>query len=163
MALVKVKIKSIIYDDLYKSPVLILKEENGLGVVPLWIGKKEAELLNEFLIHNQKQADTNFPSLGDSMLYYISETKGNIIRFVLDRIENSMYRGFVLIKNNKRIFKLYCRPTDGIALTLRAKSPIYSNENLMNFINDEDNLENDYSFIRKYNQINQMNPEKYQF
>ncbi len=122
------KIKGIALDDESQMPIVILQSLETSRIIPLWIGPFEAsaiiieieevkpprplthDLLSEFFIrHNYK-------------LKYI---------YIYDFI-NDHHIAKIVYKKGFKTFSIEIRPSDGIALALRLKAPIYASEKVAN-------------------------------
>ncbi|MCX2726123.1 bifunctional nuclease family protein [Thermomicrobium sp. 4228-Ro] len=107
--------------------VVLLKEVHGDRHLPIWIGPFEAEAIAMAL-----QGMTPARPLPYDLLRTIIDELGAEIRevAVTDLSQEIFYARIVLTMNGRTI-EIDSRPSDAIALAVRAKVPIYVDESVM--------------------------------
>lgn len=107
--------------------VVLLKEVHGDRHLPIWIGPFEAEAI-AMAIQGMTPAR---PLPYDLLRTVISELGAEIREVaVTDLSQEIFYARIVLAVNGRRI-EIDSRPSDAIALAVRAKVPIYVDESVM--------------------------------
>ena len=103
--------------------VIFLKEKNGEKCLPIWIGPAEADAIGV----KMQDLDAPRPLTHDLLRIMIKELDGSIKYIVVTGLEKGTFLGKIIIKtaDNTEIDIDY-RPSDGIALALRANVPIYA-------------------------------------
>ena len=130
--MIKVKLIDLMFDEISQSGIMLLGEESPqpdskIKVVPIWIGIFEAQSIM-FKLQN-----LSFPRpLTHDLLRNCIEHLGAKVEHVaITKIENNTYYAEIhLLQNNEKIV-VDSRPSDAVALAIRAESPIYISEELM--------------------------------
>jgi len=109
--LVEMKVKSLGLDRASNTPVVILQEEDGERVLPIWIGLSEASAIARQL------ADMKFsrPLTHD---------------LIVSVVDNTYYAELVMRRNGETI-SVDARPSDSIAVALRMEADIYADDSLL--------------------------------
>jgi bifunctional DNase/RNase len=125
--LIEVKVQSLGLDRTSNTPVLILRETEGDRVLPIWIGPGEASAIAMQL------ADMKFsrPLTHDLLASVISGLGGNLIHVVITRVAESTYYAELVIDRAGRRVSVDARPSDSIAVALRADARIFAEEELL--------------------------------
>ena len=107
--------------------VVILKEKGSDRYLPIWIGPAEADAIAV------KLQDLSVPRpLTHDLLGTIIDTLGGTIDHILvSGLENDTFFAKITIQTNGEKKEIDCRPSDAVALAVRAKVPIYANEEVM--------------------------------
>lgn len=107
--------------------VVILKEKEADRYLPIWIGPAEADAIAI------KLQDVAIPRpLTHDLLFSVLETLGTRLNYILvNELRNdTFYAKLFLVENGQEIM-VDCRPSDAIALAVRAKVPIYVEEEVL--------------------------------
>ena len=125
--LVEVKVRSLGLDRTSNTPVLILQEAAGERVLPIWIGPGEASAIAMQL------ADMKFsrPLTHDLLASVVSGLGGRLRRVVITRVTDSTYYAELLIERGEDRISVDARPSDSIAVALRADARIFADEALL--------------------------------
>ncbi len=125
--LIEVKVQSLGLDRTSNTPVLILKEMEGDRVLPIWIGPGEASAIAMQL------ADMKFsrPLTHDLLASVIAGLGGSLIHVVITRVAESTYFAELVIDRGGRRVSVDARPSDSIAVALRADARIFAEEELL--------------------------------
>ena len=122
--LVKMSVSGLTIDPYTNSPIMILKEEEGSRSIPIWIGLLEATAIASEL-ENVKFAR---PMTHDLMKNLIQTFGAQVEKVeVCDLRDNTFFALIHMISNDRRL-KMDARPSDAIALALRAEAPIFVHE-----------------------------------
>jgi bifunctional DNase/RNase len=122
---VEVKIRGLMMDPNSGTPIVILKDVNGEAMLPIWVGTYEA---NAIALEIEKIAPQR-PMTHDLLRNLIVEMGAQVIRVVVTDLKDNTF--FAIIEmNDSQGAKviLDARPSDAIALALRADCPIFVNE-----------------------------------
>jgi bifunctional DNase/RNase len=125
--LVEVKVKSLGLDRSNNNPVVILEEEAGERVLPIWIGPSEASAIAMQL------ADMKFsrPLTHDLLVSVLGGLGGSLDRVVITREIDNTYFAELLIRRNGAVISIDARPSDSIAVALRLEAKIFAEEDLL--------------------------------
>jgi RNA polymerase sigma factor (sigma-70 family) len=107
--------------------VVVLKEEAGERVLPIWIGPFEADAILLCL----KQMQTPRPLTFD--LFKTLLTIGQIVveRVMVVRIHENTFYSNLVVKTETGVAEVDCRPSDAINMALRLGAPIFVAEEVM--------------------------------
>lgn len=107
--------------------VVILKEVNGDRHLPIWIGQYEADAIAMEL---QGQA-TARPLPYDLLKNAIGDLGGMVERILVTDLNADVFYARIVVAQNGRSVELDSRPSDAIALAVRAHVPILVDESVM--------------------------------
>ena len=107
--------------DLANQAVILLKEVDGDRVVPIWIGKMEANaIVYELSKHHPER-----PLAHDLLATVIGSFRAEVTRVLISNfIDGTYYAELSLRVGRERIVKLDARPSDAICLALKFRTPI---------------------------------------
>lgn len=106
------------------SAFVVLLRDSGGRSVPIWIGRFEAMAISLAL----EGATADRPLPYDMFTNVINRMGGNIERILIDDLWNSTYYAKISIAHGGKTLDIDSRPSDAIALGLRAKAPIFMAE-----------------------------------
>lgn len=125
--MIEVSVDSIRVSLISQHRVVVLKEINSTRYLPIWIGPFEADAITIGL----QGVDIPRPLTHDLLKRIVDEVGGEISHiFVNDLREDTFYARIVLDVNGRHS-EIDSRPSDAIALAVRAKVPIYVMEEVM--------------------------------
>jgi len=107
--------------------VVILKEVQGERHLPIWIGAYEAEAIAMEL----QGVSAARPLPYDLMKSLIGDMGGEIDRIVVSDLSQDVFYARIVIQQNGRSVEIDSRPSDAIALAVRARVPILVDEAVM--------------------------------
>jgi hypothetical protein len=104
--------------------VVILKEKSSDRYLPIWIGPAEADAIAVQL------QDVSVPRpLTHDLLRSIIDTLGAVVNHVLvNDLSNDTFYARIVLDVNGGPLEIDSRPSDAIALAVRAKVPIFADE-----------------------------------
>lgn len=125
--LVRVEVSSLGLDKSSNTPVVILKEVEGERLLPIWIGPAEASAIAMEL------AGIKFsrPLTHDLVNTIVGSLGSELVRVLITRVEENTYFATLLFRRNGEMISIDSRPSDSVALALRASAPIYAAEGLL--------------------------------
>ena len=107
--------------------VVILKEVNGERHLPIWIGAYEAEAIAMEL----QGVTAARPLPYDLMKAMIGDMGGAIDRIVVSDLSQDVFYARIVIQQDGRSVEIDSRPSDAIALAVRARVPILVDDGVM--------------------------------
>ncbi|MDP9369521.1 MAG: bifunctional nuclease family protein [Chloroflexota bacterium] len=107
--------------------VVILKEVHGERHLPIWIGAYEAEAIAMEL---QGVAAAR-PLPYDLMKAVIGDLGGKVDRILVTDLAQDVFYARIVVEQNGRSVEIDSRPSDAIALAVRAQVPILVEESVM--------------------------------
>jgi bifunctional DNase/RNase len=125
--MIKVRVQSLGLDQNTKSPVVILQEDDGERVLPIWIGPAEASAIAMEL------AGMKFarPLTHDLFAPLIRGLGGTLTRVLITRVEENTYFAELVIQRGEELFTLDARPSDSIAIALRTRADLFAGDELL--------------------------------
>ncbi len=136
---VQVSVKGLALDERSKSPVVILQEVGGKRAVPIWIGHAEAQAIAMEVSGKKFQR----PLTHDLMAIMLDGLKARVAKVVIADLRENTYYAQIFIERTKELLAIDARPSDAIALALRAKAPIFINDDLLNGEGGDDEIDED--------------------
>ncbi len=118
--LLPVTVKGV-YSDPAGARVVFLAPKKGDKVLRVWIGNAEARAIVAAL----NGISFPRPMTHDLLLNAIKALGGKVERIVITDLRDSTYYATIILRSEKGIKELDARPSDSIALALRAKAPIF--------------------------------------
>lgn len=104
-----------------QAPVVVLKDESGEIVLPIWIGVAEATSIASAI----KKLAMARPLTHDLMYEAIGQLGARIERVIITDLKDSTYFAELAVSVGERAFVFDSRPSDAIALAIRASAPIF--------------------------------------
>ena len=120
-------IKGLMIDPITNMPIIILRDENGQRVLPIWVGVFEANAI-ALQIEN---VQTPRPMTHDLLKNVIDDLRGHVDRIVVCELKENTFYARIHMSANGRAFEVDARPSDAIALALRTRSPIFVEEDVI--------------------------------
>ena len=125
--LAEVKVYSLGLDRSNRMPVVILRERGGPRVLPIWIGPSEAKAIATQLV----KVPHARPLTHDLTCSLVTGMGGTLIRVIVSRVEESTYFAELVVERGGELISVDARPSDSIALALRAGASILVEEDLL--------------------------------
>ncbi|HEU4451455.1 MAG TPA: bifunctional nuclease family protein [Longimicrobium sp.] len=125
--MIKVRVQSLGLDQNTKSPVVILQEEDGERVLPIWIGPAEASAIA------MEMAGMKFarPLTHDLFPTLIRGLGAKLTRVLITRVQDNTYFAELVIQRGDEVFTVDARPSDSIAIALRSRAELYAGDDLL--------------------------------
>ncbi len=122
---IEVKIRGLMVDPHSGTPVVILKDVHSDMLLPIWVGAYEA---NAIALEIEKVAPQR-PMTHDLIRNLITEMGIQVERVVVTELRDSTFYAVIEMRNaeGETLF-IDARPSDAIALALRADCPIFVND-----------------------------------
>jgi len=119
---IEVKIRALMMDPNSGTPIIILKDVNSETMLPIWVGAYEA---NAIALEIEKIAPPR-PMTHDLLRNLIVELGLTVDRVVVTSLrDNTFYAVIEMTAEDGEAMRLDSRPSDAIALALRADCPIF--------------------------------------
>jgi bifunctional DNase/RNase len=124
---IEMTIKGLMIDPITNMPIIILRDENGQRVLPIWVGVFEANAI-ALQIEN---VQTPRPMTHDLLKNVIDDLRGHVDRIVVCELKENTFYARIHMTSQGRAFEIDARPSDAIALALRTRSPIFVEEDVI--------------------------------
>ena len=107
--------------------VVILREKGSDRYLPIWIGAAEADAI-AVRLQNHSVAR---PLTHDLLSNVIAEFGGAVKHVVVNDLENDTFFARITVEHEGGTVEIDSRPSDAIALAVRAAAPIYAEESVL--------------------------------
>lgn len=124
---VEVRIRGLMMDPATNMPIVLLKDVGSETVMPIWVGIFEA---NAIAIEIEKLAAPR-PMTHDLTRNLIHNLNAELERVVITELKDDTYYAVIWLRQGDEPVAVDSRPSDAIALALRADCPIYVSEQVM--------------------------------
>lgn len=125
---IEVKIRGLMMDPSSGTPIIILKDVGSETMLPIWVGAYEA---NAIALEIEKIAPQR-PMTHDLLRNLIVEMGARVERVVVTELKDNTFYAVIEMRNREgESVALDARPSDAIALALRADCPIFVNEEVI--------------------------------
>jgi bifunctional DNase/RNase len=118
--MIEMKVTGLTIDPFTDMPILILKDTDGKHAVPIWIGLLEASAIATEL----EKVELRRPMTHDLMVSAIDKLGGRLVHVEVHDLRENTFFARVCLQIGANLVELDSRPSDAIALALRAGSPI---------------------------------------
>jgi hypothetical protein len=156
-------IYGVSFDLVGKQPIVLLKTADGNKFLPIWIGHPEAAAI---LMKLQSQAPPR-PMTHDLLSDMLEQLGAQIVRITVTELrENTFYAQITLQQDGGEI-EIDSRPSDAIALAIRAEAPIFAadrviEESAIEFEGeeiDQDRLDEEVAKFRNF--LDEVTPDQF--
>ena len=124
---VEMKIKGLMIDPVSNMPIIILKDATGEAVLPIWVGIFEA---NAIAVRLEKIVSPR-PMTHDLLRNVIEELSARIHRIVITDLKDNTFFASIQLTCGGRDLTIDARPSDAMALALRADAPIFVEQSVL--------------------------------
>ncbi|MBI4003935.1 MAG: bifunctional nuclease family protein [Candidatus Omnitrophica bacterium] len=127
--LVQMEVSKIRIDERRGEQVVVLKERNGNRVLPIIIGISEVTAIKMKISGIQPPRPLTHDLLQDT----IAQLGATLARIVITKLEfNTFFAKLILQTKEGALHEVDARPSDSIAVALRADAPIFVSEEVLN-------------------------------
>lgn len=118
---IEMTIKGLMVDPITNMPIIILRDKAEQRVLPIWVGVFEANAI-ALQIEN---VTTPRPMTHDLLRNVIHDLKADIQKIVVSDLKDNTFYALIYLLVNGEAMAIDARPSDAIALALRARAPIF--------------------------------------
>jgi len=118
---VEMFVGGLVLDPATQAPIVVLKDETGQVTLPIWIGIAEATSIASAI----KQVAMARPLTHDLFFELLLELGITVQRVVITELKDSTYFAELVLGQGDKVMVLDARPSDAIAMALRATAPIF--------------------------------------
>lgn len=125
--MIELQVASLGLDKASNTPVVILREVGGDRLLPIWIGPGEASAIAMEL------AGIKFsrPLTHDLLNTVVRSLGSELVRVLITRVVDNTYYASLMLQRNGETITIDSRPSDSVALALRASAPIFADVELL--------------------------------
>src|SRR4051794_27314634 len=125
--MIEAKIDSIRVSLMTQQRVVILKDLSAERYLPIWIGPFEADAIALEL----QEVPVSRPLTHDLLRNVIGELGARVTHVFINDLRDDTYFARIVLDVNGRHAEIDCRPSDAIALAVRAKCQIFVDEGVI--------------------------------
>jgi uncharacterized protein len=120
-------IYGVSFDLVGKQPIVLLKTADGNKFLPIWIGHPEAAAI---LMKLQGPTPPR-PMTHDLFSQMLEQLDAEIVRVTVTELRESTFYASITLQQDGSEYEIDSRPSDAIALALRAEAPIFVAEDVI--------------------------------
>src|SRR5262245_17010410 len=121
-------IYGVSFDLVGKQPIVLLKTAEGNKFLPIWIGHPEAAAI----LMKLQGASTPRPMTHDLFSDTLSQLDAHVTRVCVTELrENTFYATITIQQDGDAELEIDSRPSDAIALAVRAEAPIFAEDRVL--------------------------------
>jgi bifunctional DNase/RNase len=125
--LLEMKVSGLTIDPITNTPIVILKDLQESKAIPIWIGLFEASAIATELEH----VVFSRPMTHDLMHEFLKVLDVTVSRIEIVDIRNNTFFATVYLVRDGQTYRIDARPSDAIALALRANASIFVEESVL--------------------------------
>lgn len=130
----QMKVKGLLFDPFNNTYIIILRDETNNDILPIWIGKPEANAIGFAL----EGIFTPRPMAHDLIKNVLDSLNAKLISIVVTDLNENTYFAKIHLSYNDSEYTIDSRPSDAIALALRANAPIFATEDVLKKYSSEE-------------------------
>ena len=120
-------IYGVSFDMVGKQPIVLLKTLAGNRFLPIWIGHPEAAAI----LMRLQDARPPRPATHDLMCSALEQLGAEVTQVSITDLRDNTFFAEVTVSNGIDEYQLDSRPSDALALAVRAEAPIYASEQIV--------------------------------
>jgi bifunctional DNase/RNase len=124
---IEMKIRGLMVDPSTSMPIVVLKDVNGETLLPIWVGLYEA---NAIALEIEKIAPPR-PMTHDLLKNLVQGLNGSVQKVVVTELKDDTFFAVVWMEQDGETVAIDARPSDALALALRADCPIYVSDQVL--------------------------------
>lgn len=124
---VEMKIKGLMWDPVSRMPIVILKEQRGDTLLPIFVGLFEANAIAQQLEGTPAPRPMTHDLLGNM----IEALHGKVEKVVITDLRDNTFFALIHIGRNGDKLQIDARPSDAMALALKVNVPILVEESVL--------------------------------
>ena len=127
MKVVEVRVHGLGTEPKTQQHVVLLRETDGTRVLPIFVGPCEAQAIARLV----KKETFPRPLTHDLLAMLVEGLHAKVQRVVITELREGTYYASLLLARGQEMLSVDARPSDSIAVALRAEAPLYVNEDLL--------------------------------
>jgi uncharacterized protein len=153
-------IYGVSFDLVGKQPIVLLKTTEGNKFLPIWIGHPEAAAI----LMKLQGASTPRPMTHDLVTDMLSQLDAQVVRITVTELRDSTFYAQITVAQDGSEIEIDSRPSDAIALAIRAEAPIFVadrviEESAIEFEGEEVNEEEIVSEFKQF--LENVSPDEF--
>jgi len=154
------KVEGIRVDRLSNSPAMRLKESDSPHrVVEIFIGSPEAASIHAAM----EGAQMPRPLTHDLFVMTLERLDVTIKHVVLTEVKNGTYFAELVLSSTTDEYSLSCRPSDAVAIAVRAECGVYASEELLDEVGEVSQETSESEILDEFKEfIDTIRPEDFE-
>jgi uncharacterized protein len=153
-------IYGVSFDLVGKQPIVLLKTADGNRYLPIWIGQPEAAAI----LMKLQGASTPRPMTHDLVTELLEQLDAQVVRITVTELRDNTFYASITVQQNGSEIEIDSRPSDAIALAVRAEAPIFAadrviEESAIEFEGEEVNEEEIVSDFKQF--LDSVSPDEF--
>jgi bifunctional DNase/RNase len=124
---VEMKIRGLMMDPVTNMPIVILRDNSGKMILPIWVGIYEA---NAIALEIEK-VTTPRPMTHDLIKNVLLGLETGVTKVVVSELKDDTFYAVIWLERDGQLISIDSRPSDALALALRLDCPIYVEEQVL--------------------------------
>ena len=157
------EIYGVSFDLVGKQPIVLLKTAEGNKFLPIWIGHPEAAAI----LMKLQSASTPRPMTHDLVTDMLDQLGAQVTRITVTELRENTFYAQITVQLDGSEIEIDSRPSDAIALAIRAEAPIFAadrviEESAIEFEGeeiDQDRLDEEVAKFRNF--LDEVTPEDF--
>ena len=158
--MIRVEIDSIRVSLMTQDRVVVLKDTQSDRYLPIWIGHPEAAAI----LMKLQGASTPRPMTHDLLSDMLGELEVECTRVAVTELRENTFYASISLRANGREFEIDSRPSDALALAVRAGAPIFAADDVISesAIEFEHEVEDTEEVVEKFKDfLDHVSPEDF--
>jgi len=156
----EMKVKGLALDPLSNMPMIILRDEEEKRSLPIWVGLFEA---NAIALELEK-ISTPRPMTHDLFTEILSQLEARVVKIAVTELRENTFYALITVAIDGAEIEIDSRPSDAIALAVRAEAPIFAaeaviEESAIEFEHEDVNEEEVVEEFKKF--LDEVKPEDF--
>lgn len=145
------------------APVLLLREQTGRRVLPIYIGPEEAKAIALAL----EGITTPRPMTHDLLRDTVTALGAEVVRITVTELRDKTFFAELELRVDGRTVRVSSRPSDAVALAVRVNAPIFAAEDVLDEAatapeEAQDDPEQQQEIVDQFREfIDQVNPDDF--
>ena len=153
-------IYGVSFDLVGKQPIVLLKTTDGNKFLPIWIGHPEAAAI----LMKLQGATTPRPMTHDLVTDMLDQLGAQVTRITVTELRENTFYAQITVQLDGSEIEIDSRPSDAIALAIRADAPIFAadeviEESGIEFEGDEVNEDEIVDEFKKF--LDRVTPDEF--
>jgi bifunctional DNase/RNase len=153
-------IYGVSFDMVGKQPIVLLKTADGNKFLPIWIGHPEAAAI----LMKLQGAATPRPMTHDLFTEILGQLEARVVRIAVTELRENTFYALITVAVDGTELEIDSRPSDAIALAVRAGAPIFVadsviEESAIEFEHEDVNEEEVVEEFKKF--LDEVKPEDF--
>jgi hypothetical protein len=123
----EMKVRGLALDPMSNMPIIILRDEDDKRSLPIWVGIFEA---NAIALELEKIA-TPRPMTHDLIKNILEAIDARVVKVEVTDLKDNTFFAVLHLQVGETEYKVDSRPSDAIALALRAGAPIFVDDDVV--------------------------------